>query len=66
MPQDENAPYEEGTLGGQPALRKSATPLTTSKLLNQGSAKVSINLFNHLHRKVLTIPFRPTTTGPIP
>lgn len=40
MPQDENDPYDEATSGGQPALRKSATPLTTSKLLNQGSAKV--------------------------
>ncbi|KAG6360355.1 hypothetical protein INS49_011413 [Diaporthe citri] len=41
MPQDENAPYEEGISGGQQALRKSATPLTTSKLLNQGSVKTN-------------------------
>ncbi|KAL1877013.1 hypothetical protein Daus18300_002622 [Diaporthe australafricana] len=40
MAQDENVPYED-TSGTTPALRKSATPLTTSKLLNQGSAKVT-------------------------
>ncbi|POS77828.1 pumilio-family RNA binding repeat protein [Diaporthe helianthi] len=39
MPQDENARYEDAAAGGQPALRKSATPLTTSKLSNQNSAK---------------------------
>lgn len=51
MAQDENAPYED-TSGTVPALRKSATPLTTSKLLNQGSAKVSHNLLIPLRKNV--------------
>lgn len=51
MPQNENVPYEEGTSGGQQSLRKSATPLTTSKLINQGSAKVSLDLFQ-LHGNI--------------